>query len=276
MKKRLIFSKKILFVFLSISGLFFYEQFKLASAFANSSQVINSLRESDSHRMTTCGGFNSAHTTKKVVALTFDDGPSKKYTEQVTKVLELNGIRGTFFFIGRNVGEYPQIAREAYKKGHIIGNHTYSHYHLNRLTGESIEYELTKSAEEIKKAIGVYPLLFRPPYGACSAGSVRVARNLGYKTIMWNAMVDDYHVDRTTPEKIASKLLNLVRPGGIIGMHDGGGNREKTVAALQMLISILKNEGYEFVTIPELLGVQAYLAEPVPEPIQETKIPCVK
>jgi peptidoglycan-N-acetylglucosamine deacetylase len=210
------------------------------------------------YALTTCKGVSILPSSAKEVALTFDDGPSETYTRQILKILKENNIRGTFFFVGKNVAAYPQIVKEVYYSGSVIGNHTYSHSHLNRLNGDDIEQEITKNSALIKKTIGVSPLLFRPPYGACSNGSVRVAKNLNLKTIMWTAMVDDYHVDRTSAEKIASEILALVHPGAVIGLHDGGGNREKTVKALQIIITSLQKKGYEFVTIPELLGVTAY------------------
>jgi peptidoglycan/xylan/chitin deacetylase (PgdA/CDA1 family) len=248
--------------FLVFAGLLFCGCLKFDIVFANTSfvSVIDPLHKENSskYHLITCKGTSSIHTTRRIIALTFDDGPSMKHTKQVLGVLKLNNIKGTFFFIGKNARKYQKIVREAYNNGHVIGNHSYSHYHLNRLNGEDIENELTKTSELIEKIIGVYPLLFRPPYGACSLESVRVARNLHFKTIMWSAMVDDYHVDRTTSEKIASQILGLVHPGAIIGLHDGGGNREKTVEALQIIIKALQNEGYEFVTIPELLGINPY------------------
>lgn len=206
-----------------------------------------------------CRGISGAHTRKKVVALTFDDGPNKKYTEEILEVLWLNEIKATFFVVGRNVDDHPGIAMAVFRDGHVIANHGYSHHHLNRLSGEAIETELTKTNTSIHKVIGVYPALFRPPYGACSLKSARVAKNLGLTTIMWSAMTDDYHNDSTTPEKIASAIIKLVRPGTIIGLHDGGGKREKTVVALQIIIDSLIDEGYEFLTVPDLLGVQAYV-----------------
>lgn len=255
MKKSFVFGRRIVaFIFLIFTGIVFAD----TSAVTNVLHKEHSSRSNAKHSLTTCRGINILPASKKVVALTFDDGPSKVYTPRVLGILKQNNIKGTFFFIGSNVKEYPEIVSEAYKNGNIIGNHSYSHSYLNRLDGEDIEYELTRTSALIKKVIGVYPLLFRPPYGACSAGSVRVARNLNLKTIMWSAMVDDYHVDRTTSEKIASQILGLIHPGAVIGLHDGGGNREKSVEALQIIIEALRKEGYSFVTIPELLGVQPY------------------
>ncbi len=219
------------------------------------------------YALTPCKGVNIFHSAKKEVALTFDDGPSKIYTPRILEILKRNNIKGTFFFVGVNINQYPEIVQEAYRNGNVIGNHSYSHKHLNRLDGEDIEHEMRSNSAIIKKTIGVYPLLFRPPYGACSAGSVRVARNLNLKTIMWTAMVDDYHVDRTSSEKIATQILELVYPGAVIGLHDGGGNREKSVEALQIIIDSLRKNGYRFVTIPELLGVRPYaISEQEEEP----------
>ncbi len=269
MRNFLLLKKRITSViFLSIVGLFFCGLYKSNVAFADSARAKTSHSSGHDNMgapLTTCKGTSSLHnTTRKVVALTFDDGPHEKYTKQILEILRLNDIKGTFFFVGKNVKQYPEVVKAVYLEGSVVGNHTYSHHQLNRLAGEGMEQEMTKTGELINKTIGVYPALFRPPYGACSAGSVRVARNLHLKTIMWSAMVDDYHVDRTTSVKIASQILNLVHPGAIIGLHDGGGKREKTVEALQIIIKVLKSEGYEFVTVPELLNIQPYL-EPEPQ-----------
>ncbi len=258
MKKNLIFKRNILAVVLFCIFL---------PVFADSSLVITALQAGNAQSKNKnakrgfmpCKGISSLHgTTRKVVALTFDDGPSKGYTEQILKILKSNKIRGTFFFVGKNVRAYPDIARAVYREGNVIANHSYSHQYLSPLDDEEIEWELIRTSKIVKQTIGVYPLLFRPPYGACSQGSVRVAKNLNFKTIMWSAVAEDYLSDRTTVEKITSLILGSVHPGAIILLHDGGGNREKTVEALKIIINALLSEGYEFVTIPELLDLQPY------------------
>ena len=205
-----------------------------------------------------CKGYNHGNTNKKIVALTFDDGPSKKYTEQISILLRDNNIKSTFFFVGKNVRDYPEIVAMIYKDGHIIGNHTYAHSRLNDLSENEIKNQIIKCNSEIKKIIGVSPVLFRPPYGSCSINSINIVRDLHLETIMWNAMVDDYRIHGNNSEKIARGILNLVKPGSIIGMHDGGGKRDNTVGALKIIISTLKDQGYKFVTIPELLNIPAY------------------
>lgn len=212
-----------------------------------------------------CSGIHSSETDKKVVALTFDDGPHKIYTQEILAVLKKYNIKATFFLIGKNVEDYPKIVREIYAAGHIIGNHTYSHYAATRLSNDALESELTKAGEIIYDEIKRTPVLYRPPYGACTAKSAQLVKKLGFTTIMWSDAVDDCHAYRTTPAKIATEIIRLARPGAIIALHDGGGNREKTVKALPMIIEALSKEGYEFLTIPELLGVEAYVPEPKAE-----------
>jgi Predicted xylanase/chitin deacetylase len=205
-----------------------------------------------------CRGINKASTAKKMVALTFDDGPSSEYTRDILRVLKKNNIRGTFFVIGKNVLEYPQVLKEIHLAGHVIGNHTYSHYNLANLAKEEVEAELTKAGKLVNKLIGKRPILYRPPYGSCSVASYQVASELSLKTIMWSAMTDDYLVEQTSPEKIAGEIISMVTPGAIIGLHDGGGNRAKTVKALEIIIEKLNQQGYVFVTVSELLDFPEY------------------
>lgn len=265
MKKHTAFRKKAFYLLLAFTSLFFFDSYYLSLAFAESGAVINdsggvqNKKENNSASIISCGGVGKIHTTRKVVALTFDDGPSK-YTDEILEILKLNNIKATFFFVGNNAGAHRSTVLKAYQDGNIIGNHTYSHANLSHLNGEDIETELTKNSKIVHRLIGVYPAFFRPPYGACSDKSRRVARNLGLKTIRWSAMVDDYHADRTTSLKIASGIIELVGPGAIIGLHDGGGNREKTVEALPIIICELKRRGYEILPLSELLGVSAYIA----------------
>jgi len=210
-------------------------------------------------RLRSCRGIGNINTSRKVVALTFDDGPHKKYTDEILMILKLYEIRGTFFLVGQNVAEYPCIVKALYANGHVVGNHSYSHNYLNTQTADEIAVALTKTNNLIKKTIGVYPALFRPPYGSCSSDSVRIVKKLKLKTIMWSV---DYPLERlTAPEDIANEVIGQVKPGAIILLHDGGGNRESVIAALPIIIKALKSEGYEFLTVPELLSVGAYLNE---------------
>jgi len=213
-------------------------------------------------------GIEKIKTNQKVIALTFDDGPSR-YTPEILEILKSYGIRGTFFCIGQNIEFYPSVVRRAYLDGNIIANHTYSHSWLTKLSNEQIDHELVKTNKIIHNIIGECAVLFRSPYGDCSARTAKAVGDLGFVSIGWSDMTNDYDVHNITAERIASDLIRYARPGGIIGMHDGGGNREKTVRALPMVISRLKDMGYEFVTIPELVDIESYIPKKLEKHIYE-------
>jgi peptidoglycan/xylan/chitin deacetylase (PgdA/CDA1 family) len=203
-------------------------------------------------------GIGGLRTNQKVVALTFDDGPHPVYTRQILKILRDNDVNATFFVVGKNVEKYPGVIKEAYLDGNVIANHTYSHFSLLQLSDAQIREELLKSEKAIYKVIHECPVLFRPPYGACSSRLVGLLRNFGFTTITWNDMTNDYMANEVTSSKIARDIIGLARPGSIIGLHDGGGDRQKGVRALAIIIRVLKERGYEFVTVPELLNIEGY------------------
>jgi peptidoglycan/xylan/chitin deacetylase (PgdA/CDA1 family) len=250
MKNNLIF---MAIIFISLSFI------SIATLSNNSSNEIARIkREKYLACMKACQGIKNVHAQQKVVAVTFDDGPSL-YTNEVLNVLKENNIKATFFVIGTNVEEYPDIVKKIYDYGNVVGTHTYSHHYLPNLSDDNIETELIKNNILIGKIIGNTPKLFRPPYGSCSDQSRMIAQNLGLITILWNAVTDDYNHKNTTPTKIAFEIVSLVQPGTIICLHDGGGDRRKTVEALKIIILVLKNEGYEFLTVSDLLNIPAYL-----------------
>lgn len=241
-------SRILVFVFITTS---------LLSGF----QIIAHAQESSFTIIKTNRGIERIKTKQKIIALTFDDGPHYKYTKEILEILKAYDIRGTFFWTGQNMEFYPDIVKQAYLDGNIIANHTYSHPFLTRLLDEKIDIELIKTNKIIYDIIGEWAVLFRPPYGAYSARTAKVISDLGFISIGWNDMTNDYDVHNTTTKKIARNIIRYACPGAIIGMHDGGGNREKTVGALVIVISKLKDMGYEFVTIPELLDTEAYIAK---------------
>jgi len=187
-------------------------------------------------------------TRQKVFALTFDDGPQPRYTRQVLDILRVNHIRATFFQIGVKVKEFPRIARGVSEAGHIIGNHTWSH--PSHPKNARAEFENTDAI--LTRVHGHRPDLFRPPYGLIHNGLADIAKARGDAVILWNAVGADWS-KKATSGSIASQILRLAKPGGIALMHDGGGNRSATVAALPRIINTLRSQGYRFVTIPELL-----------------------
>ncbi len=195
-------------------------------------------------------------THKKLVALTFDDGPSGKYTKEVIDILDREGVKATFFLIGKNVETYPEIAKEIAVHGHAIGNHSYTHPWLLPLESKKlILSEVDKAEEAIYNATGESPKIFRPPHGLRSIWLDEVIHQKGYTMFTWDDMTTDY-VQGTTEREIAKKILSKVHPGSIIVLHDGVNlkheiNRENMIRALIVIIKELKKEGYEFVTLDE-------------------------
>ncbi|MCX6260788.1 MAG: polysaccharide deacetylase family protein [Bacteroidia bacterium] len=193
----------------------------------------------------------------KVIALTFDDGPNSEYTEQVLDILEMEGIKGTFFLIGKNVEVYPQIAREIVEQGHSVGNHSYTHpWSLSFETRKAVIAEVKKAEEAIYNANGVRPDLFRPPHGFRTPWMIHNIHKMGFKIVTWDDMTTDYYA-RSKPEEIAKKILSKVKPGSIIVFHDGlnlnhGVDRENTIKALRIVINELKKESYKFVSLNEI------------------------
>ncbi|MGQ4648611.1 polysaccharide deacetylase family protein [Lyngbya aestuarii] len=191
----------------------------------------------------------------KVIALTFDDGPWPETTNKVLYVLKQHNVRATFFVVGKLVQKYPQLAKEVIEQGHAIGNHTWSHHyeHYNALTAAT---ELDKTTEILKKTTGIETSLFRPPGGILNNGLAAYAYQKKYAVIMWSVDSRDWYSRRTKAQALVDQVLHTVQPGGIVLLHDGGGDRSKTVQALPQLITELKKHGYNFVTVPELLKMR--------------------
>lgn len=192
---------------------------------------------------------------RKVVALTFDDGPDPRYTPKILAILEKNNIKATFFLIGSRVNMFPNLARQVASHGHSIGNHTYYHVKLKSLTEDQIKEEIDWCEKTIYRVTGKKPQYFRPPKGYFNDKTIQVASNAGYKVILWDVAVE--HRRSHTAEREAERVLRKVRPGDIILAHDGLLNREKTVKALPLIIEGLKKQGYDFVTLDELLKMRA-------------------
>lgn len=191
--------------------------------------------------------------SQKVIALTFDDGPWPETTAQVLDILKQNNIKGTFFVVGQNVKNYPDLLRRVVAEGHAIGNHTWHHwYHF--MNPKVAAYEIDNTNNLIYNVTGVKTNLFRPPGGMMHNGLVAHARNQKYAVIMWSSDSIDYSLPGVP--KLVNNVFRQAKPGGIVLLHDGGGNRSQTVEALPEIISRFRNQGYSFVTVPELLEMQ--------------------
>ncbi|WP_392535901.1 polysaccharide deacetylase family protein [Nostoc sp. C117] len=190
---------------------------------------------------------------QKVIALTFDDGPWPESTAQVLDILKQNQIKGTFFVIGQNVRNYPTLLKREIAEGHVIGNHTWHHWY-QFLNPQAAAYEIDHTADLIYQVTGIKTNLFRPPGGIMHNGVADYARNSKYAIILWSSDSVDY--SRPAVPKLIHNVFKEAKPGGIVLMHDGGGNRSKTVQALPEIIANFRKQGYTFVTIPELLEMQ--------------------
>jgi peptidoglycan/xylan/chitin deacetylase (PgdA/CDA1 family) len=201
--------------------------------------------------------FTGVPAGSKQLALTYDDGPNDPYTLRLLEVLAKHEVRATFFMIGRYVRQRPDIVLEVSRAGHVIGNHTLSHPLLTLKSPGGIAKELTDCEQALDEAVGGHSNLFRPPFGGRRPAVLRVAQKLGLKTVMWN--VTGYDWDPQSADDIERKVIRQVDGGNVILLHDGGHKefgayRSRTVEASERLISRYKSEGYEFVTVPEMMA----------------------
>src|SRR5579885_847715 len=187
------------------------------------------------------------------VALTFDDGPSQ-YTPQILAILRRYGVRATFFFIGQNVAQFPAYLRQALIGGHAVENHTFTHPHLTTLPFTTICQELSSTQSAVLRASGTRPTVFRPPYGEYNADVVTAANQLGLTVVTWGADASDWVTPQPSADIITSRILNAADNGSIFLLHEGGGDRANTVAALPAIITGLQARGLSLVTIPQMLA----------------------
>jgi peptidoglycan/xylan/chitin deacetylase (PgdA/CDA1 family) len=190
---------------------------------------------------------------EKVIALTFDDGPWEQ-TPEVLGILKEMDVKATFFWIGKNVQTYPEMAKQVVAAGHAIGNHTWDHptYYMDRATAAK---QIDSTNDYIFETTGVKTSLFRPPAGLLDNGLADYARNSQDVVLLWSVDTRDWQAS-TSVQMLVNTVLNDAKPGSIVLMHDGGGNRWRTVQALPAIIGGLKQLGYRFVTVPELLEMR--------------------
>lgn len=211
---------------------------------------------------------------EKVIALTFDDGPWGKTTLQVLDILKKNDIKATFFWVGEQLQSYPAVARRVVAEGHVIGNHTW-HHPYRQMDEATAAKEIDDTAALIYKTTGVTTAYFRPPGGNLQNGLAAYAQKNNYAVMMWSINSVDSSRYRLTAPKLVKNILKNAFPGSIVLMHDGGGNHSTTVQALPQIVEKLKKQGYQFVTLPELLQRQETtdVTYSVPTGEAETQIP---
>ncbi len=190
---------------------------------------------------------------KKAISLTFDDGPHPVFTPMILKLLKENNSKATFFVLGKNAEIYPEIIRQINDDGHQIGNHTYSHFDLTKVPTKTIRKEFEKAQKIIFEITGKKPRVFRPPYGYYNDEVIKVSRENGYKTILWSPKQDPWDWNHPGVEKITNKVLSNAKRGDIVLLHDRVEGKSETYEALKIIIPNLKKQGYELVTVSELL-----------------------
>ncbi|MEH2438218.1 MAG: polysaccharide deacetylase family protein [Nostoc sp.] len=188
---------------------------------------------------------------EKVIALGIDDGPWPKTTLEMLDILKQNDVKVTFFWVGQALQVNPDLAKQEVAEGHAIGNHTWHHWY-RRMDEATAKSEIDRTADLIYKTTGVKTALFRPPGGFLNNGLAAYAKSQKDAVIMWSLTSADTD-PHAKPQAFVNNVLKGAKPGSIVLMHDGGGDRQRTVQALPQIISGLKQQGYRFVTIPELL-----------------------
>ena len=198
------------------------------------------------------GGLaRSVRTGQRVVALSFDDGPSR-YTLSIVRILKRYQVNATFFEIGRQVTwSYRPVLRALLRNGNTIGDHTWSHPFLTHLSASEIWSQIADTAQRIQRVAGFRPCLMRPPYGDYDSQVGKIATRLGLRAVTWS--IDPTDWGRLGTDAIVKRVLDNIRPGRIILLHDGGGDRSETVKALPRILEVLANRHYQVVPVETLL-----------------------
>lgn len=192
-------------------------------------------------------------TSQKAVAITFDDGPNPIYTPQVLEIFAKAEGKATFFMIGEQMEKNPEIVKEAAEQGHEIGNHTYSHPKLSELTPADCLGEIERTEQMIRDLTGKQPVTFRPPYLDYNQETISVVESKGYSMIgALNLEAQDW--EQPGVNHILSASRKCVKNGSILIFHDGYGDRSQTIQAVRELVFELKSQGYQLLTVSELLN----------------------
>lgn len=202
--------------------------------------------------------FNWVRVDGPYIAMTFDDGPSATLTPKLLDMLAARRIKATFFVIGQNADEYPELIARIVREGHEIGNHSWSHPNLARMSDEAVRGQLKRTDDAIQRAAGVRTTLLRPPYGSITSRQKRwIHDQFGYEIIIWD--VDPLDWRRPGPSVVCNRILKESRPGSIVLSHD---IHPGTIEAMPSTLDQLSAKGFKFVTVSELIS----LAVPEPPP----------
>src|SRR2546421_9735041 len=200
--------------------------------------------------------FNSVHVDGPFIALTFDDGPNATLTPKLLDLLAARHLKATFFVVGQNAADHPEILKRAVREGHEIANHSWSHPNLGKMSDDAVRRELQKTEDAIVAAIGKKPTLMRPPYGSITARQKKwIHDEFGYRIIIWD--VDPLDWKRPGPSVVTARILKETKAGSIVLAHD---IHPPTIEAMPATFDQLMKKGFKSITVTELLA----MATPIP------------
>jgi peptidoglycan/xylan/chitin deacetylase (PgdA/CDA1 family) len=192
--------------------------------------------------------MGTVNASEKVVYLTFDDGPSQRYTPLILDVLRHEHVRATFFVLGSRCAEFPQIVRRIHSDGHEIGNHGYYHESIVHKSDQWVQADILNSDRVIRQVCGESPLYYRPPGGLINQTEVHSIGKLGHPIALWT--VDSRDWNAKSAQDIEENIETQVRAGSIVLLHDGVSNSRLTAEALPAIIQQLKTHGFSFSVLP--------------------------
>ncbi|SIS90987.1 polysaccharide deacetylase family protein [Alicyclobacillus vulcanalis] len=188
------------------------------------------------------------HSPPKVVYLTFDDGPSQRYTPKLLDILHSQHIHATFFVVGYRCEEFPALVRRIQQEGHEIGNHGFAHFNPKKRALEEVVLDIRKTDTIVERACGTKPLYYRPPYGAIDPSEIECVHRLGHRIALWT--VDSMDWKAKSANAIVHQVEEHVHPGSIVLFHDGISSSRYTIEAMPKIIRDFKRDGYVFEPLP--------------------------
>jgi len=206
--------------------------------------------------------YNALHVDGPYIALTFDDGPGKATTPRLLDLLAKRNIKVTFFVLGENAKDNPEILKRELAEGHEIGNHSWNHPNLSIKTDDAVRSQLLQTQDTVFQITGIKPKIMRPPYGALTERQKKwVTEQFGLKVIIWS--VDPLDWKKPGSAVVAHRVVEETRPGSIILIHD---IHASTVDAVPEILDGLLAKGFKFVTVSELIAMDHPVAKPSPSP----------
>jgi len=207
--------------------------------------------------------FDWVHVDGPYIAMTFDDGPSAKLTPKLLDLLAAHHVKATFFLIGQNVAENPEIVAREAREGHEVANHSWSHPSLAKMSDGGVRDQLRKTDEVIRSASGNGPTLLRPPYGSITRRQKKwINQESGYKSVLWD--VDPLDRRRPGSHVVCNRIVKITRAGSIVLAHD---IHPGTIEAMPCVLNQLEAKGFKFVTVSELISMETPLPpKPSPSP----------